>query len=499
MNITYKRDFHHSYMILTDDGIWEESYEYEMMARNKIAGLMGCRMQKIDNQALFYYDITSMQPLAMFCEDGKINYDILLILFHDLFKTLEEMEAYLIEPTFLQLSPELIYMVPGGAEMRFCCFPKREHSEEAFQNLAEYLLPLIDHQDQKAVVLGYQFYRLAMENEVCSEQLQSILQGEEDRKLELAFQEGKSDEMLEEGKSELIFDEDGKEEDDCQNRDNLTEINLIEREERKHQESVEAVLREKEEEDEEDISLRQIFFPLLSAAVVIIYLFLLKNEYFSKKIMILAGAFLLLLVLGAMIGTFLKSHKKENSEKGKERIIRRDAKKVDGNEPWENNESDVVLSSEPYSEEFQDSALDILPFKKEKTKIGESSLEEKKKEKIQNIKDLQETSLLSGIEHTSIYLRSLDGDSDIALPERGSLLLGKMKNAVDVPLFSPTVSRIHAKILMDGECHLYDLNSRNGTYVNHEQIDGTGVILHSGDQVTFADVKFCYEDNRLKN
>jgi pSer/pThr/pTyr-binding forkhead associated (FHA) protein len=49
------------------------------------------------------------------------------------------------------------------------------------------------------------------------------------------------------------------------------------------------------------------------------------------------------------------------------------------------------------------------------------------------------------------------------------------------------VSREHLRIYRDGDnIYLQDLNSKNGTWVNSEQVKNTTVLLHDGDEISIA-------------
>lgn len=64
----------------------------------------------------------------------------------------------------------------------------------------------------------------------------------------------------------------------------------------------------------------------------------------------------------------------------------------------------------------------------------------------------------------------------------GSQVIGRGKEA-DIPLYTPSTSRRHARIeLLNGEIVLTDLGSRHGTFVNGEQISAP-VRLNAGDQI----------------
>ena len=61
----------------------------------------------------------------------------------------------------------------------------------------------------------------------------------------------------------------------------------------------------------------------------------------------------------------------------------------------------------------------------------------------------------------------------------------------DVALASDQISRHHARITCaNGVCELEDLNSFNGTFVNHGRV--TVVVLNPGDRLRFGNVRLTY-------
>jgi len=72
-----------------------------------------------------------------------------------------------------------------------------------------------------------------------------------------------------------------------------------------------------------------------------------------------------------------------------------------------------------------------------------------------------------------------------ALPARGEILIGRGPEA-DLPLTERAASRRHATLRVeDGQVHISDLGSRNGTLVNGERLEGQRP-LYAGDTVTIG-------------
>ena len=79
MKVTYKRDYHHSYLILTEDQMPDcESYPVRMLLSGLIPGILKCKVHHIDNELMFYYDITSRQSLSSLYESKKLRKKISL-------------------------------------------------------------------------------------------------------------------------------------------------------------------------------------------------------------------------------------------------------------------------------------------------------------------------------------------------------------------------------------------------------------------------------------
>jgi pSer/pThr/pTyr-binding forkhead associated (FHA) protein len=71
-------------------------------------------------------------------------------------------------------------------------------------------------------------------------------------------------------------------------------------------------------------------------------------------------------------------------------------------------------------------------------------------------------------------------------------LVGRGKDCA-VTILDPSVSRIHAKILVDeiGTLSVEDLRSSNGTYINNQRVERQ--TFDHGDRVRFGNVEFIYE------
>ena len=92
MYAEYKRDVSHNYLILREEEkVNTASYQVRMLTGNVIPSILRCRLQGLDGNLLFYYDVTSRQSLASFYEQRKFHRKYLNMLFCVFIRVLEEL------------------------------------------------------------------------------------------------------------------------------------------------------------------------------------------------------------------------------------------------------------------------------------------------------------------------------------------------------------------------------------------------------------------------
>lgn len=163
MRAVYKRELEHNYLVLEQEK-YEPNYQVGMLIRNRIPGLLPCAVSRLDGSASLYYEITSRQSLRLLLERKRLSVREFLKLLEGIHSALQSCEEYLLDVRQLLLLPEYIYLDPDEWTVFLCLFPFEEPEEEGgLSALAEYLLEHLDRQDSLAVTLGYEFYRMAGE------------------------------------------------------------------------------------------------------------------------------------------------------------------------------------------------------------------------------------------------------------------------------------------------------------------------------------------------
>lgn len=163
MEITYRRELDHNYLVLEKEN-YLENYQVGMLLKNRIPGFLECRMSRLNEKAFFYYEITSRQSLRLVLERKRLKVQELQKLLNSLYEAVCSCGEYLLESEGILLDPDCIYLDPDEWSIFFCFFPFRNPDTGCgLLELAEYLLDCLDRQDPGAVTLGYEFYRIAGE------------------------------------------------------------------------------------------------------------------------------------------------------------------------------------------------------------------------------------------------------------------------------------------------------------------------------------------------
>lgn len=176
MKITYRREIKHNYLVLDPEGLNWQGYETQMLLANPARGILRFQLRQADGQTVFYYEITSRQPLARLLENHGIQAEEIRRLLTGIFAVLEKMEACLLREGSILLEPEYLYVEPEDYQVWLCLVPglNRDFRSE-FGRFLEYLLGKADHQDKDSVMLAYSLYQETRKENFGLENLEALL------------------------------------------------------------------------------------------------------------------------------------------------------------------------------------------------------------------------------------------------------------------------------------------------------------------------------------
>lgn len=154
MEYSYYRDARHHYLTIPCEAV--ETYQYRMLAANRMDTLIPCTIRSVDGQRFLYYDITARENMDEFFRGhGSASAEIPRLLYA-IADAGAVLERYLLDCRRILLAPEFVYYDYTRGEFSFVYYPEdlEEPSGPAFY---EYLA---DHADPQDKMLYYTLLRL---------------------------------------------------------------------------------------------------------------------------------------------------------------------------------------------------------------------------------------------------------------------------------------------------------------------------------------------------
>lgn len=475
MRTEYKRDMNHNYLILYgEEEINTDSYQVRMLVGNVIPSLLKCRIQGMDGRFLVYFDITSKQALNVLYEEKKMEIEDLHLIFGGFVKAMEDAAEYLMNPGQFIIAPEYIYTDIEKRQIYFCMMPGYEKDiKEQFQRLTEYILPKIDHQDGKAVILGYGVYKRAMEDsfhlEHIKEELYKVQATSTLPKEEKSEAGAGQEQDFQEFPMEEKFQEDGAVQ--------------------------EEFIRESEPAEKPGMIKKVVIMMLAVLLLCGITIITLMGYLPYMETGAVLGVILVLTACMMLVVRIMRKGKKKHTEETN-RIQGRNPADVKKEETeWKISEQYPDLTENEEAEKWEKRFYETMKEEPESQKQYPNSKPEISKT-LQSPADYGETVVLSEA--------AVSGPASLVSKEPGELatiylnedmtVIGKLETACDAVISLPTVSRIHAKIRKrEEEYYLTDMNSRNGTAVNGRLLlPDEEYQLQPEDEVDFAQARYIF-------
>lgn len=154
----FVRSLHCNYeRILLDKKPEERKYQYCIMSRGGIKGLLPFSLRYMNGLAYLYYDITSKQNIAQLFGDKCITGEWLKDFMWSLKQIQTELERFLLNEQNILWYPEQIFQDLEKNIFSFLYIPYYE-GEGSFLKLLEFLVENIDYEDEALVECVYKMY-----------------------------------------------------------------------------------------------------------------------------------------------------------------------------------------------------------------------------------------------------------------------------------------------------------------------------------------------------
>ncbi len=135
----------------------ERRYQYCIVSRGGIGGLLGCSLRFINGDAFLYYDITSKQSLSQIMFKKKVDREWLKDFAWNLNHIKQEMSRFLLDDKNVIWFPEQVYRDLDENKWSFMYYPYFE-ADNGFKRFLEFVIEKLDYDDEKLVECAYKIY-----------------------------------------------------------------------------------------------------------------------------------------------------------------------------------------------------------------------------------------------------------------------------------------------------------------------------------------------------
>lgn len=187
-DMVIKNEFDHSYLVIEEKEDIKKSYDYKMITGNQIPGFIHCKERHEEDRACLYYDITSKKTLEKEYADKQMTFTQIYELFYQMNLLLKVAGNYLLKGENIVFHPAYLYIDLETEQLSLLYIPFAtdfcengsfsENIRGRYHSLADFFLDKINHKDEHAVNVAYQFYKISKEDFFSFEAFLSFLDKE---------------------------------------------------------------------------------------------------------------------------------------------------------------------------------------------------------------------------------------------------------------------------------------------------------------------------------
>lgn len=158
LNTEFVKNLHNNYeRIMLEKKPEERRYQYCILSRGGIKGLLSCSLRYINGDAYLYYDITSKQNIMQLCKKRKLTREWVKDFFWNVQRVRMELERFLLGTDNIIWHPQHIYQDLENNIFAFLYMPYYE-GDSGFADFLEFLVEKIDYEDSQLVDCVYKMY-----------------------------------------------------------------------------------------------------------------------------------------------------------------------------------------------------------------------------------------------------------------------------------------------------------------------------------------------------
>ncbi len=201
------RELGKSYLIIEDRTGNEDVYQRKMITDNHIKNIPECRISLNNNTGVLRYDITNMRSIKRIYSEKRMSFEDLCELVSQIADVFAYMSSYLMDETRFIMNPEYLYrdMETETLKLIYVPFDVDKAVSSGFSELSDFFLDKIDHKNEHAVNIAYQFYKMSKEPLFSLIGFCSLIEKEQ---LSCSLQEDESERAIDQNVSPIVFEDD---------------------------------------------------------------------------------------------------------------------------------------------------------------------------------------------------------------------------------------------------------------------------------------------------
>ena len=193
--LRFEQENNINYMVIDAQEEQEKTYDIKMLEKNKIEGLLSMQLRQINNQKMYYYNISSKQQLTQLFRYTSICWEDLKMICDSIAQLVKSVNEYMLDLNNVIVKPEYIYVDISRHSLNFTYCPgnaaksHRDTGENDFSQtlsdnefesglkvLFEYVLERFDHETEKGKLMQvYGLYQNIVQRDYNAENLWKLV------------------------------------------------------------------------------------------------------------------------------------------------------------------------------------------------------------------------------------------------------------------------------------------------------------------------------------
>lgn len=190
MEVSYRRDTYHSYMVVAGSEEEETDDEEKMMSNQNSSVLLSFHVQQLNGKKDYYYDITGKLDFRSYIEKQQADFMLIDAVIHFLIEICHAVNEYLLNPDGILMDPSCVYMDIDEHKLYAAYVPgMQEEFNSQLRRFASCLLENTNHKDKEGVLLSYNFYKIVRREDFSPGLLTVLCQKKQEKEIDSIFQD----------------------------------------------------------------------------------------------------------------------------------------------------------------------------------------------------------------------------------------------------------------------------------------------------------------------